>query len=192
MTRTLAVLAALLALATLPVPALAIAQQVPPPPPAAPPPPPPPAPAPPAGKMPHLRLYLGGAAANQAASGSGGAVLVGIQNYADILPVLQSYWGTELVGVQIGSVILPILGGDVGVRFTPFPDWFLRPYLRANLGVDFLVILPVPSAGLAIGVALPIFNAIFFDVAFGVRRVFNIFNASQSVDLAVVELSVGF
>lgn len=143
--------------------------------------------------MPHLRIYAGAAGANQIANGSGGAVLVGIQNYTDILvPVIQYYFGTELLGVRVGDVFLPVIDGDVGVRFTPFPDWVLRPYARANLGLSFLFVIPVPSAGFAVGLALPIANIIFFDAALGIRRAFNVFNANESLDLGLIELSVGF
>lgn len=142
--------------------------------------------------MAHLRLYLGGAGANQAANGAGGAALLGIQGYTDILPVIQSYWGTELAVVRVGTLTLPLLGGDIGARFTPFPDWLLRPYVRANLGLTFILIVPVPSAGLSLGLSLPIFNTIFFDLTLGTRRVFNIFNANESLELNQVELSIGF
>jgi len=142
--------------------------------------------------MPHLRLYAGGAAANQASSGSGSAVLLGIQGYTDILPILQSYWGTEMLGVQLGGSTLPIIDGDVGVRVTPFPDWLLRPYARANIGLSLLVFVPVPNAGVSVGLMLPVFNTIFFDITVGIRRVFNVFDAQSSVDLGTLEMSVGF
>ncbi|HVE87158.1 MAG TPA: hypothetical protein VND93_30090 [Myxococcales bacterium] len=164
----------------------------PPPAPAAVAPPPPPAPPPPQGKMPHLRLYAGGAGANQVSNGSGAAVLLGIQGYSDILPWVQTYWGTELLGVRVGTFLFPVIDGDVGARFTPFPDWLLRPYARVNLGLSLLIILPVPSAGFALGVALPIFNTVFLDFAVGVRRAFNIFDANSTLDLGILELSVGF
>jgi hypothetical protein len=144
------------------------------------------------GKMPHLRFYAGGAGVNQVSSGSGGAGILGIQFYGDILPFLQWYWGGELVGVSVGSGFLAIADGDLGGRFTPFPDWPLRPYVRANLGLSLLVILPIPSAGLAVGMILPIFNTVFLDVAVGGRRVYNVFNTSQSLDLGLFEMSIGF
>ena len=211
MLRTFAAATALAAFSLLAMPATAQAQAeaappapppppmtepLPPPPPPPgkypPPPPPPSGPAPVPGRMPHLRLYAGGAAANQASSGSGQAVLLGIQGYTDILPILQSYWGTEMLGVRVGTLVLPLIDGDVGVRMTPFPDWLLRPYVRANIGLSLLLFLPVPSAGLAFGMILPLFNTIFFDITFGVRRVFNVFDAQSSVDLGTMELSVGF
>jgi len=142
--------------------------------------------------MPHIRFYTGAAAANQEAAGSGDAVLLGIHMYSDVLPILQSYWGTELLGVRVGTQVLPLIDGDLGLRVTPFPDWLLRPYARANVGLSLLLVLPVPSAGAAVGLMMPLFNTIFFEVAVGIRRVFNYFDFQQSVDLVVLELSVGF
>jgi len=144
------------------------------------------------GRMPHMRLYAGGAGVNQVSSGNGGAGLLGIQWYGDIFPIIQWYWGLELVGVGVGSGFLGLIDGDAGARLTPFPDWPLRPYLRANLGLSMVVIVPVPSAGLAVGMILPIFNTIFMDVAVGVRRVYYVFDTTKSIDLGVMELSIGF
>jgi hypothetical protein len=205
MARSIAA-AALLTLCTLPVPAQAAGPEAPPPPPAPAfePPPPPPAPtpvspqAPPAppqsmpGRMPHIRFYAGGASANEVASGSGGAGLLGLQWYNDIFPILQWYTGIELVGVALGSGFIGVVDGDLGARLTPFPDWPLRPYLRANLGLSIVVVFPVPSAGLAVGMALSIFNTLFLDIAFGVRRVYYVFDTSKSIDLGLMELSFGF
>src|SRR5690348_16489791 len=114
MARTLAAAAALVAACSFLVPERALAQQqMPGPPP--------------------LRFYAGGAGVNQVSAGGGGAGILGIQFYGDILPFLQWYWGGELVGVSVGSGFLAIADGDLGARFTPFPDWPLRPYVRANL-----------------------------------------------------------
>jgi hypothetical protein len=199
MVRTLAA-AALFTLCSFPAAAPAAAQERPPPPPPAPelePLPTPPAPtqaspqapgAPPQsmpGRMPHIRLYAGGAGVNQVASGNSGAGLLGIQWYGDLFPIIQWYWGLELLGVGVGTGVLGVIDGDGGARLTPFPDWPLRPYLRA-------VIVPVPSAGLALGLILPIFNTIFMDIAFGVRRVYYVFDTTKSIDLGVMELSIGF
>jgi hypothetical protein len=92
----------------------------------------------------------------------------------------------------VGSGFLGVVDGDLGARLTPFPDWLLRPYLRANIGLSLVVIVPVPSVGLALGMTLPIFNTIFLDFAMGVRRVYYVFDTSKSLDLQLMELSIGF
>jgi hypothetical protein len=46
--------------------------------------------------------------------------------------------------------------------------------------------------GIGAGMILPIFNTLFLDIAFGARRVYNVFNTTQSLDLGVMELSIGF
>lgn len=146
----------------------------------------------PQGKMPHLRLHLGGAGVRQASSGTGGAIILGVQGYSDVQPFLSWYWGAELIGAQLGPIVLPVTNGDIGVRWTPFPDWIIRPYLRGNMGLSFLFILPVPSLGLGLGIALPLFNVVFLDAVVGVRRAFAFWDANQSVDIQLVELSLGF
>jgi hypothetical protein len=98
----------------------------------------------------------------------------------------------ELVGVGVGTGFLTLVDGDLGLRLTPFPDWPLRPYLRANVGLSVLVILPIPSTGVGLGMILPIFNTIFLDIAIGARRVYNVFNTAQTLDLGLMELSIGF
>ncbi|HYV44019.1 MAG TPA: hypothetical protein VFA20_04115 [Myxococcaceae bacterium] len=206
MVRTLAA-AALSVFCSLPTMAQAAGPVAPPPPPPAPafePPPAPPAPNPVSpqapqgppqsmpGKMPHVRFYAGGAGVNQASSGNGGAGLLGIQWYGDLFPIIQWYWGVELDGVGVGSGFLALVDGDLGARLTPFPDWPLRPYLRANVGMSVLVILPIPSAGIAVGMILPIFNTIFLDIALGGRRAYDVFDTTKSIDFGVMELSIGF
>ena len=64
--------------------------------------------------------------------------------------------------------------------------------MRANVGLSVVVILPVPSAGVAVGMILPIFNTIFMDIALGARRVYYVFDTTKSIDLALMELSIGF
>src|SRR5687768_17472762 len=75
----------------------------------------------PAGKMPRLRLFLGGAAAAQDNTGSGGAGILGVQGYGDLVgPHVSTYWGAELIGVQIGQLVFPLINGDLGLRWSPF------------------------------------------------------------------------
>src|SRR3954470_23222163 len=196
MVRTLAAAAALVVSCLLIAPSSAFAQERMPPPVTPPPPPPSPGPEPPPqsfpAKMPHVRFYAGAAGVNQVASGDGGAGLLGVQWYADLFPIFQWYWGVELVGVKFGTGFISVADGDVGIRFTPFPDWPLRPYLRGNVGLSLLIVLPIPSAGLAAGLMLPIFNTLFIDIAIGGRRVYNVFDTNQTVDLGLLELSFGF
>lgn len=144
------------------------------------------------GRMQHVRFYAGGAGVNQWATGNGGAGMLGVQWYNDLFPIIQWYSGVELIGVGVGTGFLGVVDFDLGARLTPFPDWLLRPYLRANLGLSVVVIVPVPSVGLALGMTLPIFNTIFLDFALGVRRVYYVFDTSKSLDLQLMELSIGF
>jgi hypothetical protein len=144
------------------------------------------------GKMPHLRIYLGAAGVQQQSSGSGGAIVLGVQGYSDMMPFLSWYWAAELIGARVGPIVLPVTNGDIGVRWTPFPTWLLRPYLRANVGLSFLLFLPVPSTGVGLGISLPVLDLVYLDAVVGVRRAFAIWDASQSLDLQLLELSVGF
>jgi hypothetical protein len=140
---------------------------------------------------PAARLYLGAASASKE-NGSGQGGLLGYQSFTVRGPHAASYWGAELLGVKVGDGAFPILTGDAGLRYVFLPDSFLRPYLRVNLGLSLVIILPVPSVGGAVGLDIPIGSELHADVTFGVRRVLNLFSLKDSLTLGVVELGVGF
>ncbi len=142
--------------------------------------------------MPRARLYLGGAGA---ASGeqTGQAGVIGFQWFNPLGPNTASYFGLEVLGAKVGTNgILPVFTGDFGLRWAPFPEAFLRPYLRGSVGLSLLVILPVPSLSLGVGVAVPVANTFALDVSLGYRHAFNLFDATQPLRLATLDLGVGF
>ncbi|MDQ3264878.1 MAG: hypothetical protein M3Y59_14615 [Myxococcota bacterium] len=142
--------------------------------------------------MSRARLYLGPAAGQQGGAQVGQGGVLGFQGFTELSPSTSSFWGVEILGVQVGSGALPIFTGDLGLRYAPWPHAFLRPYGLVNLGISFLIIIPVPSLSAGVGVALPIGDVLSLDLGLRVRHALNIFNLSDSVNIAAVELGLGF
>jgi hypothetical protein len=142
--------------------------------------------------MPRARLYLGGASAGQGGESGTGAV-IGYQGFSELGPNTASYLGLEVLGARIGTNgILPVITGDLGLRWAPFPNGFLRPSLRGSVGLSLLLVLPIPSVSLGVGVGVPLFGAALLDVSLGYRHAFNLFDSTRPVQLASLELGLGF
>jgi hypothetical protein len=141
--------------------------------------------------MAKARLYVGPSAGAQALNGGTGAV-IGFQGFNEFSPNTASFWGIEVLAWKIGNGALPIFTGDFGLRWAPFPTAWLRPFLTANLGLSLLVIIPVPSFALGVGLAIPLGGSITLDAAFRARYALNYLNTAESVSIGSVEIGLGF
>jgi len=143
--------------------------------------------------VPGARLYLGGVSSKLDAGGMGSGGVIGFQSFLGKGGALNSFWGVEILGVKVTeSAFLPVLTGDFGLRLMPWPEGVLRPSLKGGVGISFLLILPVPSVTLSLGLGLPLGQEWVIDVAITVRRAFNLFDVNNSLTLGVLEVGVGF
>jgi len=143
--------------------------------------------------VPGARVYLGGVTMTPDSGSPGSGGVIGFQSFLGKGGVLNSFWGVEILGVKVNdSSFLPFLTGDFGLRLMPWPEGFLRPYLKGGVGVTFILILPVPSLTLSLGLGIPIGRELVIDVALTARRAFNLFNVNNSLTLGVLEVGVGF
>lgn len=133
------------------------------------------------------RLFLGGAAAQGQTQGTG--AVLGYQS-AGGAEVTQGYWGLSILGAQMGQGFIPFLSVDGGFRWTPWPRGFLRPYATIGIGATFLLILPVPGVHAAVGIGVPVADAVVFDLTLGARKLFNPFDVNNSPTIATLELGL--
>ena len=135
------------------------------------------------------RLYVGGAGGRMGNTPAGGGAVVGYQWITGHGPHTATWLGLEVLGVQTGPGFVPLLTGDFGLKLVAFPRAFLRPYFTANLGVTMLLILPLPSLAVGVGAAVPI-GALQVDLGLHYRRVFNIFDANNPLDIATLQVGL--
>lgn len=144
--------------------------------------------------VPGIRLYFGGANGRSDSGNVGSGGVLGFESFIGRGGVLNGFWGIEILGVQVGNgnSFVPFLTGDFGGRLMPWPDGIVRPYLKGGFGVTLVLIIPVPSLTLSLGLAVPIGQSFQIDVDLGVRRAFNIFNVADSVNIGTLEIGIGF
>ena len=106
---------------------------------------------------------------------------------------LRSEVAATLTYVQQDEVTIPVLVAEVGPRYTPWPDWRARPFVGANLGAAFLVVLPFPTLNLQLGAEINVGKRLTLEPALVARHVFNPYGRNaEPVTVSTFRLGVGF
>lgn len=106
---------------------------------------------------------------------------------------LRSEVGLSLTYVQQDNVTIPVWVAEAGPRFTPWPDWRARPFVGANLGAAFLVVIPFPTVNLQLGAEISLGERLTLEPALVARRVFNPYGSNgEPVTVSTARLGLGF
>lgn len=140
------------------------------------------------------RIYLGGFGVGQNGEHGGGG-LIGYQGFwgGGKGRTVQGFWDVELMTYRLGAnAAWPVLTVDGGMRWTPFPKLPVQPFLKANVGLSLLVIVPVPSIGLGIGASVPLGDEFAVDLTLGGRKALNYLDVNRSLDIGSMEVGLRF
>lgn len=145
-----------------------------------------------AGGGPAGRIYAGGIG-GRVGNDSGGGGVMGFESHSERTVAATTFWGLEGVGIKVGDTgTLPVLGGNFGLRYVFAADSSVRPFVKGNVGLSFLVVVPVPSLALSAGIDIPLGDVLHLDVTLSGREYLNIFDSTKSITAGTFEVGVGF
>ncbi len=101
-------------------------------------------------------------------------------------------YGLSLSAYRSNGITLPMFNFDAGIRLRPSHQWRVQPYGTAGLGVSFLLIVPLPSVNVGVGVQVPLGPELALEGALRVRQLLDIYTETQGVTVGTFEMGLVF
>ncbi|MCB9793246.1 MAG: hypothetical protein H6741_11010 [Alphaproteobacteria bacterium] len=102
-------------------------------------------------------------------------------------------FGAELAFGDTGhGLLLPILSADAGLRWSPRPSAWLRPFANAGVGASLVPVSVVPSANLGVGAEMPLTAGLIVDAELNVRTLYGTWYDHSFVTFPSLRLGLGF